>query len=305
MTNIRFPLLHRFAGNCNTMTEYWVSQGNKWCDFCKIFIANNPTSIRTHEFGQRHKDNVAKKLADLRKENAAKEKEKQQALKDLERIEAQARRSYKKDLADKARLEASTTTSAFETPKGASSNLPSGVSNIPSAAVSSRTGTLNEGNADGEWTFVDKVGYYFNAATGYYYDANSGLYYSELFGKWTTQEEAFKASRESRGGACSEVSAKGSAPEQNVLVVAARQPPRTGAPLVSSSELPGPVLKASQIKPIPGKGVPSSLEVGKRKRQEKTEPLSKDEATAIAAREAARKRTQEREKALLGLYQAY
>ncbi|CAN4112243.1 unnamed protein product [Withania somnifera] len=23
------------------MTEFWVSQGNKWCDFCKIFIANN------------------------------------------------------------------------------------------------------------------------------------------------------------------------------------------------------------------------------------------------------------------------
>ncbi|URE20898.1 U1 zinc finger, partial [Musa troglodytarum] len=36
---------------------YWVSQGNKWCDFCKIYIANNPLSIRTRELGQRHKDN--------------------------------------------------------------------------------------------------------------------------------------------------------------------------------------------------------------------------------------------------------
>jgi WW domain-binding protein 4 len=68
--------------------QYWVSQGNKWCDQCKIFIANNPLSIRTHEQGQRHKDNVTKKLAAIRKENAAKEKEKEQAIKALAQIEA-------------------------------------------------------------------------------------------------------------------------------------------------------------------------------------------------------------------------
>ncbi|KAH9316178.1 hypothetical protein KI387_024805, partial [Taxus chinensis] len=67
---------------------YWVSQGNKWCDQCKIFISNNPISIRTHELGQRHKDNVTKRLATMRKENIAKEKEKQQAIKDLQQIEA-------------------------------------------------------------------------------------------------------------------------------------------------------------------------------------------------------------------------
>lgn len=74
--------------------QYWVSQGNKWCDFCKIYIANNPSSIRTHEFGQRHKDSVAKRLADQRKSNALKEKEKQQALKDMDRIEAVRSEAY-------------------------------------------------------------------------------------------------------------------------------------------------------------------------------------------------------------------
>ncbi|KAL1561034.1 zinc finger protein ZOP1 [Salvia divinorum] len=29
---------------------------NKWCDTCKIYISNNPASIRNHELGQRHKD---------------------------------------------------------------------------------------------------------------------------------------------------------------------------------------------------------------------------------------------------------
>lgn len=67
--------------------QYWVSQGKKWCDYCKIFIANNATSLRNHEIGQRHKEAMAQRLTIMRKDNIAKEKEKQQALKDLERIE--------------------------------------------------------------------------------------------------------------------------------------------------------------------------------------------------------------------------
>jgi len=65
-----------------------VSQGNKWCDFCKIFISNNPATIRNHELGQRHKENVAKRLSDMRKEKAAKEKEEKEAARALEQIEA-------------------------------------------------------------------------------------------------------------------------------------------------------------------------------------------------------------------------
>lgn len=68
--------------------QYWVSQGNKWCDFCKIYISNNPSSIRNHELGTRHKDAVAKKLADMRKDRAAKEKEEKEAERALLQIEA-------------------------------------------------------------------------------------------------------------------------------------------------------------------------------------------------------------------------
>ncbi|VFQ67893.1 unnamed protein product [Cuscuta campestris] len=70
------------------MTEYWVSQGNKWCDFCKIFLSNNPSSVRNHELGQRHKDNVAQRLNSLRQEKTAKEKEQKEAARALEQIEA-------------------------------------------------------------------------------------------------------------------------------------------------------------------------------------------------------------------------
>lgn len=74
--------------NCFSLFQYWVSQGNKWCDVCKIFISNNPSSIRNHELGQRHKDNVTKRLATMRKDSAAKEKEHKETANALEKIEA-------------------------------------------------------------------------------------------------------------------------------------------------------------------------------------------------------------------------
>ncbi|URE20900.1 U1 zinc finger, partial [Musa troglodytarum] len=83
---------------------YWVSQGNKWCDFCKIYIANNPLSIRTRELGQRHKDNVAKRLATMRKESAAWEKEQKEAARAVKEIEA---KSYQNDLASFQRADTS------------------------------------------------------------------------------------------------------------------------------------------------------------------------------------------------------
>ena len=71
-----------------------MSQGNKWCDFCKIFISNNPLSVRNHDLGKRHKDNVAARLATMRKESAAKEKEQKVAAKALAQIESVSLNRY-------------------------------------------------------------------------------------------------------------------------------------------------------------------------------------------------------------------
>lgn len=81
------------------MTEYWVSQKQHFCEHCKIFIANNAASKGMHENGTRHKENVAKRLADMRKRNVVEKREKEQMDRDLERIEWKARRQYEKDLA--------------------------------------------------------------------------------------------------------------------------------------------------------------------------------------------------------------
>ena len=66
---------------------------------------------------------------------------------------------------------------------------------------------------------------------------------------------------------------------------------------------PGPVVSSSLNPMRSVKGAQSSVAVGKRKRQDgKTKAVSSEEAAALKAREAAKKRVEEREKSLLGLY---
>ncbi|XP_020517408.1 zinc finger protein ZOP1 isoform X3 [Amborella trichopoda] len=226
-----FLSLHNLAGlvryhhfSCITASKrtcmYWVSQGNKWCDFCKIYIANNPLSIRTHELGQRHKDNVATRLAAMRKENAAKEKEQKEALRDFEQLEMKANRSYQKDLA------------AFK--KGADSN----------------TDTLE--------TAVD--------------------------------DPHTKASL---------ITSKDDVSEKSTIKVSKDSGKYKGGPP------PGLVVSSYMHSRGSSKGAPSSISVGKRKREDKPKSMSSEEAAALQAREAARRRTEEREKGLLGLYRSY
>ncbi|KAK3025619.1 hypothetical protein RJ639_042117 [Escallonia herrerae] len=269
------------------MTEYWVSQGNKWCDFCKIFISNNPASIRNHELGQRHKDSVAKRLVTMREEKAAKQKEQEAAVRVLEQIEKvstafalhkalspligipvieKAKHSYQKDI------------STFQEARESNAN----------ALVAQEDG---QGTAmfGGEWEHDSSSGYYYNQSNGCYYDPNSGFYYTDALGKWVTQEEALAASQ---------------VPSDSILKKPTFKKPisasEAGPP--SESKKPSPVSASANPKRSM-KGAPSSLTVNKRKRQfEKPKVVPKEEAAAVKAREAARKRVEAREKPLLGLY---
>ncbi|WCJ33756.1 C2H2 and C2HC zinc fingers superfamily protein [Euphorbia peplus] len=222
------------------MTEYWVSQGNKWCDFCKIYISNNPSSIRNHELGQRHKESVAKRLASMRKENAAKDKEQKEAVIAFEQIEAKANRSYQKDVAKQE-------------------------------ASSEHALTVDEGGEE-EWEYDKASGYYYNKSNGLHFDPKSGFYYSDGIGKWVTQEEAYASV-----DALSNSKHKGSSLKKPML----------------SASLKKETKLATQNGPPPGPVVSVPLN-----------PMRsvKDEKAALKAREAAKKRVEEREKPLLGLY---
>ncbi|XP_039025025.1 zinc finger protein ZOP1-like [Hibiscus syriacus] len=247
------------------MTEYWVSQGNKWCDVCKIFISNNPSSIRNHELGTRHKENVAQRLTTMRKESAAKEKEQKDAVRALEQIEAKAKRSYQKDVA------------GFEARDPSAHSL--------------------DGQED--WEYDNSSGYYYNKNNGLCCDPKSGFYYSDAIGRWVTQEEAYakvQASSNTKSGGPifkKPFSTSGAGAAADSRSVAKSQ----------NDTAPGPVLSATLNPMRSVKGAQSSVAV-KRKRQDekKLKAVSKEEAAALKAREAAKKRVEEREKPLLGLY---
>lgn len=246
------------------MTEYWVSQGKKWCDLCKIFISNNPSSIKNHELGQRHKDNVTKRLANMREEKVAKDKEKKETARVLTQIEEKASRSYQKDI------------STFQ--KGRDSNANSLGAQTSSEAIGSGSTT------SGEWEHDASSGYQYNRSNGCYYDPNSGFYYTDALGKWVPKEEALAAAAKLSSG-----------PIQ-------KKPSFTTPSLTSKSQTDSNSQRPS-VNPTRSVNRPSSLAVNKRKRPDaKSKVVSEEEAAALKAREAAKKRVEEREKSLLGLY---
>ncbi|MQL85931.1 hypothetical protein Taro_018452 [Colocasia esculenta] len=270
--------------------QYWVSQGNKWCDFCKIYIANNPLSIRTHELGKRHKDNVASRLATMRKESAAKEKEKKEAAKALEQIEVKAQRSYRKDLVafKEAKISGQVASETFQ--KDLITSQFSEDSKVYSMSP--------------EWQHDSASGFYYNSANGQYYDPKSSMYFLNDLGKWVKEEELFAR--------VSKLDTTNSPIPKDSKLVSEK------APLTSDTSVgttkgqgqpPGLVIPRSQASLYSArtvKGASSSIAINKRKRDdEKPKAVTTEEAAALKAREAARKRVEEREKHLLGLYKSY
>lgn len=247
------------------MTEFWVSQGNKWCDFCKIYISNNSTSIRTHELGTRHKDNVAKKLAGIKKDNAVKEKEKLLALKDLEKIEMQAKKSYELDLA--ARTSSDT---ALKKPQIGKEGFHR---KIPVALRSS----CAEPGTDGrnEFPMIRIPEAFCEAGPA----AQRGSEREPV-----KQKTVRNAIPQAPKGEASQMSQD----ETNRSIYATQ--------MASNASRFG---RSGKVK------VASSVEVSKRKRVESSGSSSSEEAAALAARESARKRMKDREESLLGLYHAF
>ncbi|XP_071787168.1 uncharacterized protein [Asterias amurensis] len=80
------------------MATYWKSQPKHHCDFCKCWIADNKPSIDFHERGKRHKENVEKKLKDLRQKGHEQFKIQQTLDQDLIKMEQEALKKFKKDL---------------------------------------------------------------------------------------------------------------------------------------------------------------------------------------------------------------
>ncbi|XP_046309997.1 WW domain-binding protein 4 isoform X1 [Marmota monax] len=80
------------------MADYWKSQPKKFCDYCKCWIADNRPSVEFHERGKNHKENVAKRISEIKQKSLDKAKEEEKASKEFAAMEAAALKAYQEDL---------------------------------------------------------------------------------------------------------------------------------------------------------------------------------------------------------------
>ncbi|XP_050574449.1 WW domain-binding protein 4 [Bombus affinis] len=85
------------------MADYWKSQGRKFCDFCKCWIADNKPSIDFHEGGKKHKENVSKRLKEIHKNSAKQAKQNKKIEGDIKKMENAAMAAYLKDVENNTR----------------------------------------------------------------------------------------------------------------------------------------------------------------------------------------------------------
>uniref|UniRef100_A0A2K5QCX9 WW domain-binding protein 4 n=1 Tax=Cebus imitator TaxID=2715852 RepID=A0A2K5QCX9_CEBIM len=80
------------------LADYWKSQPKKFCDYCKCWIADNRPSVEFHERGKNHKENVAKRISEIKQKSLDKAKEEEKASKEFAAMEAAALKAYQEDL---------------------------------------------------------------------------------------------------------------------------------------------------------------------------------------------------------------
>ncbi|KAG8586133.1 hypothetical protein GDO81_005264 [Engystomops pustulosus] len=80
------------------MADYWKSQPKKFCTYCKCWIADNKPSIEFHERGKNHKENVTKKISEIKQKSIAKAKADEKKSKEFAAMEEAALKAYEEDL---------------------------------------------------------------------------------------------------------------------------------------------------------------------------------------------------------------
>lgn len=86
MDSVFFFLNEKFLNSFNR-ADYWKSQGRKFCDFCKCWIADNKPSIEFHEGGKKHKENVSKRLREIHKNSAKQARQHRKFEDDIKKME--------------------------------------------------------------------------------------------------------------------------------------------------------------------------------------------------------------------------
>lgn len=81
--------------------QSWKSQENKFCKYCKCWVADNPVSQNFHEQGARHKLALEESLREMKKKNEKEAKREDYRCNTLRKMEEAALQDYKdKDIGD-------------------------------------------------------------------------------------------------------------------------------------------------------------------------------------------------------------
>lgn len=231
-----------------------------------MWMQDNPAARATHEKGIKHKDNVAKKLRQMRMTADREVREKEMAASSMASIEARAQKQYVQDMQAAAQAQQMTA---------------------------------------GSWALQQDSDLHYNAHHRYYYDRKTQMYYGGVPPAWTNDPPLPSEALYGAAGPVVTVASGGEKASSLQLThskadkhfkpltkIGGYQMPSTGAiggakQLASSSQ-------ASTLRKRPRSAV-------KEKSYVKQQKLSPDEAAAVAKREAARARVQDRTMQAFGL----
>ncbi|CAD7703735.1 unnamed protein product [Ostreobium quekettii] len=279
------------------MTEYWKSNPMYWCQICKVWLQDNVTARSNHERGRRHKENLAKKLRDMRKTADDQITERERVDATLKTIEAKAQAQYEADLKEQATIQAPRPQTPLANQSSAQESQPS----------TSQHGT---------WEDDPDSGYHYHSVYRHYYDPKSGWYYGGDPPQWTQQPNIPEACR--FGGTCQSCWQLGQAGGTGAGDALGTGRSASADPAQLYEERTVKVVVPSHpLAQLGGHGMPSGGKVGaaknlvavepkaskKREREEELEEdgLDQEELEARRKRAAARARVEQRTLANFGL----
>lgn len=278
-----------------------------WCDLCKCWMNDSKAARLNHERGAKHTENLARKLREMAKKAEADKREEKQVAEAMGNIEAAAEAAY---ALDKEAAEAA-----------------------QRAAVSAAA------EAAGAWDWDEGSSYYYNERHRWYYDPKTKWYYGGEPVTWVQipPQSALPAAARfgaapHKGGPEPQIKASGSGAAAAAAAgsgaaagthggAGSSVVVKTVKKVVALPQHPQALIGGHQMHHVGGriggaKGVGSGDVDGndstKRKREQKAEPaagakgatgkpLDPAEAAALARREAARQRVQQRTQQAFGL----
>ncbi|KAI8833497.1 hypothetical protein BJ741DRAFT_612256 [Chytriomyces cf. hyalinus JEL632] len=159
------------------MTERWVSNKKYFCQYCKIFLADNRQTRNLHESGLKHKGNVERYLGEVRKKDDEKKRTDEYTRRILEGVERKAMASYARDAPTMSSSSLSKPASSVVTP----GSVLLGAKEKPKAPTYSATPLQTQHTAD---ALAPTIASTYHPATTL--NESSGL------GEWVSYEEPKK-----------------------------------------------------------------------------------------------------------------